>query len=1248
MKTRIKKRGERVVGGVLAVALAGALVATNMNSLAVLASTGSDGWYYTDFNSFEEEQAYAKQYSIEMQAESIVLLKNNGVLPLSKAKNVTLFGNSSYYHVVGKNSGDMDRTGYTMLPDALESAGYNVNPMVRKIYDVEGPKYTSKYGGLSNPLRIEVPVSLFGNVEGSFSLYGDAAITTISREGNEDVDIPTSNVETHSDKTEHALMLDDNERAMLSYMKENFSKVIVLVNCASTMDLTELEDDPDVDAIVWIGAPGMYGMDAVAQVLNGTVNPSGRTVDIYPADLTKNPTYYNSIDNYETLYVDENSTELSVQYEEDIYVGYKWYETAAKEGVLKTISAYDAEEDTYTGADEYYNRSTGVLYPFGYGLSYTKFEQEFVTDSFAIPENATIDTFVDVKVKVTNTGSVSGKEVVQLYINSPYYEGEVEKAEVSLVSFAKTGNLQPGQSETVTLSVRVGDVASFDYQGVSTHSGATGYQGFVVDAGNYELRLQKNSHEEIDSIAFTVEDGITLDNDNDVANNTPLSNGDDYDTLLVMEEEKNTMTLLSRSDFVATFPTAPAKDPVQYSDKLTALFGETTNEYSNYYALSSDDETDPWYVASVDSAWTQGAGERTDGKTAIRLVDLKGIDYTDLNTPVVVNGVEYTSGKAAWTAYMNQLTWAEMVGVCTRGSYGTDAIQAIGKPETFDEDGPEKFNGGTYFPCPTNQAATWNVDLVYLHGVLAAQECMYLGFTGWYAPAFNIHRTPFCGRNRSYYSEDGVMSGIIAAATVQGAESNGVYCFAKHLALNEQETSRSNLVTWASEQAIREIYLKPFEYSLKVGDHFGGARAVMTAMNRVGAIGCCGNYALLTGILRNEWGFKGLTVSDSYKDGWPKANMMQRAGCDIPLGTYSGQNVIAGEWDDQIGVYYTDENGAKVASPTQWAVIRDSATRILWVTASSLAFKNELDNTLFADQFDGQVVALNAGVSVTYPLAVDTEAYGTDVINYQIVDGALPAGLSIDNTGNIVGISSQTGSYTVTIRQMGAGWVASDATLTFVVSPLINSSEGWTAVANEEFNTVLSQDTYVLAEGDGIKEIGAIGYLSYSLLTPVSGLTLSSDGTLSGTPTEAGTYEIIVRITYTITEKYFEKLTTQQPQAPSGGWCRQSSEVTVDTTYVLTVEEAGSGEQAIVKSIVGTEINADGELVVTYNDGTTRNLGVVVGADGKDGVDGKDGADGSGCGSAIDAMNAVCMAAIALAGVAAGILIRKNKKNDNE
>lgn len=1246
MKNRTKNAGKKVLGSALAVAMASAFAVTNVNSLVSFASAGNDGLFYTDFGSFTDEQAYAKQYSVEMEAESITLLKNNGVLPLAGSKNVTLFGNSSYYHLVGKNSGETDRTGFTMLPDALNAAGFSVNPMVKRIYDVEGPNHTYKYGNLSNPIRIELETKYFSGVEGSYALYGDAAITTIAREGNEDVDMLTSNVDTHTDKTEHALMLDDNERAMIRYMKENFGKVIVLVNCASTMDLTELEDDPDVDAIVWIGCPGMYGMDAVAKVLSGEMNPSGRTVDIYAADLTKNPAYYNSINNYETLYVSDTETEKSVQYEEDIYVGYKWYETAAADGVLKESAVgYVAADDTYKGTDEYYNRSTGVLYPFGYGLSYTEFTQELVTKNFSIPADATLDTFIDVQVKVTNTGAVAGKEVVQLYSHAPYTAGGIEKAEVSLVSFAKTDTLQPGKSQTVTLSVRVGDIASFDY----TDANANGYKGYEIEAGDgYELRLQKNSHEVVDSISYSVAQTLMLDNDDDATNNTPLSEGDDFDTLLVMQEANNTMKLLSRKDFAATFPTAPSKETVQYSADLVALFGEKTNEYSNYYALSQDSADDPWYVAEVPSDWTQGEGTRTNGKTAIQLIDLAGVDYTDETTPVTIHGTAYASGKAAWTAFMNQLTWEEIVAVCTRGSYGTDAIDAIGKPETFDEDGPEKFNGGTYFPCPTNQAATWNVDINYLHGVLAANECMYLGFTGWYAPAFNIHRSPFCGRNRSYYSEDGVLSGVIAAATIRGAEDNGVYCFAKHLALNEQETSRSNLVTWASEQAIREIYLKPFEYSLKVGEHFGGARAIMTAMNRVGAIGCCGNYALLTDICRNEWGFKGLTVSDSYKDGWPKANMMQRAGCDIPLGTYSGENVITGEWDDTLGVYYTDNSGAKVASPTQWAVVRDSATRILWVSSYSLAFADNLDTSLFTAKFNGKTVDLNAGVAFSYSLAVDSEAYGTDVVYYEIVDGALPAGLSIDITGNIVGIATETGSFTVTIRQLGAGWVASDATLTFVVSPLITSSNGWTATAGKAFETVLSQDVYVLAEGDELKEIGAVGALSYSLLTPVSGLTLSADGKLSGTPTDAGTYTLTVRITYTVTEKFFEKLTNMQPQAPSGGWCRQSSDIIVDTVYVLTVEEAGS-EEAVVKSIESAAINEDGHLIVTYTDKTSEDLGLVVGANGADGVDGKngvDGKDGSGCSSAIGAASSIAAFGAAAVCIAGCLLYRRKKNND--
>lgn len=1257
MRTRTKKHGKTFLRSVTAIAVAATMTVGGLSSLSALASTGSDGLYYSDFNSFADEQAYAKEYSVQMMAESIVLLKNeNNVLPLRGTKNVTLFGNSSYYHVIGKNGGSADRTGYTMLPDALEMAGYKVNPKVAGIYNVYGPEYTYNfYSGtkklLSNPLRLELPTEMFGNVEGSYSLYGDAAIVTISREGNEDVDMPIANVEGHDDETENALQLNDNERAMIQYMKNYFGKVIVLINSASTMDITELEDDPGVDAILWIGCPGMYGMEAVGQVLNGTVNPSGRTVDTYAADLTKNPVYYNAVTNYEEIALGGDASEISVEYEEDIYLGYKWYETAAADGVLDKIPGYvaaDAAIPADKNGDMYYNRSTGVVYPFGYGLSYTQFKQEWVTESFAIPANATLDTFVDVKVKVTNTGTVEGKEVVQVYSHAPYLGG-IEKAEVSLVSYGKTAMLAPGQSEVVTLSVRVGDIASFDY----TNANNNGFAGYEIEAGDYELRLQKNSHEVIGKIEYSVETTLKLDNDDDPENNTPLSEGDDYDSLLIAEEEASTMKLLSRKNFVETFPTVPvSSETKKYGDNLVALLTETENEHSNYYSLSLDDADDPWYAASVPSDWTQATNtavttdvnknvvSRNDGsKCAIQLGDMVGIDYTDESTPVKVNGTTYESGKAAWTAYLNQLNWNELVALCSFGGYGTYAVTSAGKPVTVDADGPERFgDDGTYLPCPTNQASTWNLDIAYIHGAVAAHEGMYQGVTGWYAPAFNIHRTPFCGRNRSYYSEDGVMAGYMAAATAKGAEDNGVYAFAKHFALNNQETSRSNLATWASEQAIREIYLKPFEYALKVGEHFGGARAIMTAMNRVGAVGCCGHYALLTDIVRGEWGFKGLVVSDSYKDGWPKANVMQRAGCDLPLGTYDGSNVIIGEWDDEIGVYYTDKDGNKIASPTQWTVIRNTAEHILWVTANSTAMGNNLDTSLFAEKFDNKTENLTAGVPVDIDLSVDFDEYGTDVVNYEIISGRLPNGLSIDATGHIVGRATETGTFEVTIEQLGSGWVRSDATMTFVVETLLDSSEGWTFTAGKDFSTTLSQDKYVKAAYEDFYKTGSIAKLEYELVDAANGLSMTTEGVLSGN-LEAGTYDITVRLTYSKTESHFTKITNMEPQVPNAdgqmGWARQSADVVIETSYTITVEE-GKEEAEAVKSIASAAINDEGHLIVTYTDNTTEDLGLVVGASAE---------AASGCNGTVATGSVIAGVGLALLGVAGYVIIKRKKNN---
>lgn len=984
-----------------AVVLAGLMGFSALFLSSVKAFSASAAIYTVD-GTQAEIVAESVALNRRIMEEGMVLLKNrDNALPLAEGSKITLLGSSSYNTYWGETGGGNGKTDYTYLSDSLADAGFSVNPQVAAAYAPSGLTKATVGGAV---LYLEPDVSALDGVKSSFASYGDVGIVTIGRAGREGGDLAVNGLEKYGwEEGEHELVLTPNERAVINLAEQSFGKVVVLLNIPSVMEIGELAADQGIDAILYIGMPGQYGLEAVGATLSGAVDPSGRTVNTWASDLTKDPTYANTAQ-LGGMTDDAGNGVYTIEYEEGIYVGYKYYETAAAEGFI------DYDE--------------AVTYPFGYGLSYTEFSQKFLTDSFSIPDDATFDTYVGVDVEVTNTGSVAGKEVVQIYGHAPYTEGGIEKAEVVLVGFAKTDVIEAGESQTVTVQIRVGDLASFDWNDANGDM----WYGYEIERGEYELRLQKNSHEiwEYDggkqTIGYEVEETLAYNNDgssadigaNENKDNLVFSKGDDFDSLyLATSGNGGTFVIMSRADFEGTFPTSP-DGSAEYSEVINS-------KYNSAFTPDMDEVGDPWYMTEdmIPDGWTQSSGDK------YRLYDMAGIDYTD--TDIIEGGVwDGFTGVEAWQTFMNQLGWDELKAIISKGSHVTVAVASIGKPQQADSDGPEQLGDGTFWACANIIAGTWNTELSELRGIAIGNEALYDGFTGWYGPTANINRTPFGGRNTIYFSEDALLTGKISAANVRGAQSRGLICYVKHFALNEQEKERTGLATFVTEQAMRETYLKAFEIVVKEG----GTTGIMQSMNRIGGVNCYGNYALDQTVLRDEWGFLGYTVTDAYNSALVRENMAQRMGADLPLGTWLLD--IAGEWDE--GANTVTYNG--VPSPTQWYVVRNSAMHLLYAAANSNQTANGYDlNAVTGNTVEGFTAYVNTEIE-GFDVSIDASAFGTENITYSA--SGLPDGLTIDAaTGMIVGKVEAVGEYefTVTVRvsEEGSQWISGSYKVSFTV-----------------------------------------------------------------------------------------------------------------------------------------------------------------------------------------------------------------------
>lgn len=788
-----------------------------------------------------EAFANAQEVNLKLAEEGFVLLKNeNAALPMNKGARISVFSkNSVNLSYGGSGSGGFDTSNNKNLYESLNDAGFVTNPTLKSFYESSqsGPVRTANSSDLDNGdnqkiATAETPQSKYTDaVRNSYADYSDAALVVITRIGGEGFDLPRYQGDSEGavSPDSHYLELDQNEIDLLTAVTDGtFKRVVVVFNTPSSFEATFLKDSAyaafadKIDAAVWIGFTGSNGITALGEILNGDVNPSGRLVDTWAADFTKNPSFVNfgtgclpdTTDKY------DGGMYYSVDYEEGIYVGYRYYETRGE-----------------TDGENWYNAN--VVYPFGYGLSYTTFDW---TVGDASASEIELGTTITVPVTVKNTGSVAGKDVVQLYAFAPYTLGGIEKAHKILVGFAKTKLLQPGESETVTVSFDPYSAASYDYRDANSN----GFSGYELEAGEYTLYVSRNAHESEKAIALNLAADVQIGTD-PTTDSEVVNRYTDSENFLDSDWQLDTM--LSRADWEGTWPTPQTAQQHAGTDRL-------------YEEIRSEEHNNPTDFDSEEYPWF---GE----EPTLTLRDLLPSAEAEGYEPVVSYDDE------RWEELMMGCDEEEMIALINNGAYHTLAMESVGLPATIHGDGPsgftcfmskEQVNGTCQYVSEPVMASTWNINLMNELGEAIGEEgtigdkATGQPYSSIYAPGVNIHRSPFGGRCSEYFSEDPFISGMMGAAEVQGIQSRGVLPTVKHFVANEQETHRSigGDLSWLSEQALREIYLKPFEYTVKLGE----TRGIMTSFNRIGTRWTGGDYRLLTEILRNEWGFNGLVICD--------------------------------------------------------------------------------------------------------------------------------------------------------------------------------------------------------------------------------------------------------------------------------------------------------------------------------------------------------------------------------------------------
>ncbi|MCL2062332.1 MAG: glycoside hydrolase family 3 C-terminal domain-containing protein [Firmicutes bacterium] len=916
--------------------------------------------YTADYDSKAEVFAAANTLNESVMEEGIILLKNeNEALPIrtpvsapsqvSARPSITVFGNNSVNLVLGgsgSSAGVDDNAGAATLYSSLDAAGFSVNPVLKNAYENNGinrPTAKNEVPDMGSILTgypiFEAPKSIYENVRQSYANYNDAALVVVSRLAGEGYDLPrtmfwngtnyitwtgSQPVTGARSVTDHYLQLDQNETDMLQEAASHFSKVIVIINCATSMELGFLDDpghyayQSNIQAALWIGTPGFSGINALGRVLNGLVNPSGKTVNVFARDFKTDPTWNNFGNNLEQngnryRVNGQSRNAFFVEYEEGIYVGYRYWETRGHiEGDTPYITdgtAVPHINGTETTVwDNWYHAH--VVFPLGFGLSYTNF-QWAVTET-AHANNATLNGTdeISVTVRVTNSGTVAGKEVVQLYFTAPYTDNGIEKAHVVLGAFGKTKLISAGgiDYDDITLTFNVRNMASYDWNDLNGND----FRGYELDAGEYQVRVMRDSNTQTAFFSYTLP---AVRYQTDSATNNPINvdmfKGEgDY-----IESRGGFMT---RMDFDGTWPTL-----------VTDACRETSIDIISAMNYEPEDSpSDPWYTNQMPA---QSQRVIKYNRT-IKLYEL-----------IEKDGTRIAYEDPLWDDFMDQLTVEQMRTLVSTGNFTTMHLLNVDKPETIDADGPMGFAifmgnpavyDTAYYASACVVGATWNEELAFKMGEMIGNEGL-IGdergdgrpYSGWYAPGVNIHRSQFGGRNFEYYSEDGLFSGKMASAIIRGAQSKGVYTYLKHFALNDQETTRdaNGLITWANEQSMREIYFLPFELAVKEG----GTTAIMSAFNRVGTVWAGGDHRLLTRLLREEWGFRGMVITDFNipANRFMDVNQMIRAGGDLSLS--AGNKVPSGN------------------SATTVAALRNASKNILYTVAHSNAMNGHGEGVRF-------------------------------------------------------------------------------------------------------------------------------------------------------------------------------------------------------------------------------------------------------------------------------------------------------------
>ena len=860
--TTVLLTGFLVAATVLTTSTFKGLLENVLGSDTAVKAEGDNGIIFEqEFNTKDEARENANKVVQEICEEGMILLKNeNGALPLKNKAKVSIFGKNSVELVYG-GSGSAAPGGDTpkkTIYDSLSAAGFECNPDLKEFYEDSkksgegrGPTPDLPVGGVPELPTGETPIASYSaSLKNSYSDYSDAAIVVISRIAGENWDLPRI---AQDNDERHYLELDNNERALLTDIvsSNTFDHIILLVNTSNYIDLgfLKIASDPayaqfgnKIDGCIVVGSPGGNGIMALGNILNGSVNPSGHTVDTLYTHFENDPTWENFGDGkpgglaYGGSYRKAGggyANYYGVEYEEGIYLGYRYYETRGHEK-----------------GEDWYNNN--VVYPFGYGLSYTRFEQE-ITNKSSLGASLDANKSFDVEIKVTNKGEEKGKQVVQLYAEAPYTAGGIEKAYKVLVGFAKTKLLDKNESETVKITVNPYDFASFDSHDKNGNHENT----WELDAGKYVFHAGTDAHNDFDSFEMTL------------AETALFKQGKETEVQPLFTEVTDWMSRgqnLSRADFAddnpASFPAAPTIEELTLNDQQMAKF-------DSYESTNNE---------------TYDKMPTTNAEFTIKLKELAGLDYDD----------------ELWDKFLDQLTPEEMLQLFNDGCYSTAAIirgKEVIVPATTSADGPTGFvnfmgakavYGCCYYQSECLLAQTFNLELATKQAHAIGEESLVgneggdgMPYPGWYAPAMNIHRSPFSGRNTEYYSEDPFISGKFAAQVVKGVQEKGVYANIKHFAVNDQETNRSSrgLATWLDEQAMREIYLKPFEIAVKEGKSHG----LMTSFNRIGYEWAGGSYRLVTTILRKEWGFQGSVICDFKTDVYMDSKQMLYAGGDISL-----------------------------------------------------------------------------------------------------------------------------------------------------------------------------------------------------------------------------------------------------------------------------------------------------------------------------------------------------------------------------